>query len=229
MEGNYVRFYRDIMDWEWYKNLNTFKLWFHCIVKANWQDGKFQGIEVPRGSFVSSYSKLAEETGLTYEEVRTATKNLIKSKNLTFTRFSKFGLFTVVSYDKYQSLPNHFPIYSQSIPNNRKKKEEKEINKYIYSERADLNEAILEFIAFRKETKAPMTKKAIDLMLAKLNKLTADEDEQIQILHQSIERGWKGVFPLDKGTKAPAPKKNRFSDIDQRNTDYDALLFGGGR
>jgi hypothetical protein len=175
MDGNYVRFYREIKDWEWYKNLNTFKLWFHCIIRANWQDGKFQGIDVPRGSFVASYSKLAEETGLTYDEVRTAVKNLVNSQNLTVKKYPKFGLFTVVSYDRYQASPTQspsksqaeptqVPIYSQSNPNNRiNKKEEKEGKKNKYNAR---------------EGKRSLT------------------------------------------------KKNGFNDIDQRDTDYDALLWG---
>lgn len=48
------------------------------ILKANWVEGKFRGITVPRGSFVSTVSKLAEETKLTNDEVRTAISHLYK-------------------------------------------------------------------------------------------------------------------------------------------------------
>lgn len=214
MEGNYVKFYRDIKDWEWYRNLNTFKLFFHCVVRANWQDGKFEGKTIERGSFVSSYSRLAEETGLTYDEVRTAVKNLVKTENITVKKYPKYSVITVISYDDYQALPSQVPgnaqpghrqgpIYSQSNPNNRRKKEEKEEQegkkgRNIYSTDEALNAAICDFVEFRKRIKSPMTEKAVSLMITKLNKITSNSEEQVEILNQSILNGWKGVFPLKK-------------------------------
>ncbi|WP_434310366.1 hypothetical protein [Hominifimenecus sp. rT4P-3] len=243
MDGNYVKFYRGIKDWEWYRNLNTFKLFFHCIVQANWQEGKFEGETVGRGSFVSSYSRLAEETGLTYDEVRTAVKNLTKTKNLTVKRYPKYSVFTVVSYDDYQTIPSQAPdkaqlgpsqdpIDSQLIPSNKRKKEKQEGKKgrNIYSMDGALNDAICDFIEFRRQIKAPMTEKAVSLMVEKLNRLTPSHEEQIEILHQSILNDWKGVFPLKSLTEKlensllQDKPLNQFHNFDQRDTDYDALL-----
>jgi hypothetical protein len=61
-----------------------------------------------------------------------------------------------------------------------------------------LNQAILDFIDFRKKIKSPMTDRAIDLMINKLNKYSNNADEQIEMLNQSIMNGWKGIFPLDE-------------------------------
>jgi hypothetical protein len=41
-----------------------------------------------------------------------------------------------------------------------------------------------------------MTEKAIELMIKKLDKLTNDNDEKIEILNLSIMNGWKGIFPI---------------------------------
>jgi len=60
-----------------------------------------------------------------------------------------------------------------------------------------LNQAIADFVAYRKSIKAPMTEHAIDLLIKKLNKMTADNNEKIQILEKSMIYGWKGIFPLD--------------------------------
>ncbi len=86
------------------------------ILKANWKEGRFRDITVPRGSFVSSIAKLAEETGLTNDEVRTAISHLINTKEVTKQSTNKYTVFTVVNYSFYQDNPNRLPSGSQSIP-----------------------------------------------------------------------------------------------------------------
>lgn len=48
----------------------------------------------------------------------------------------------------------------------------------------------------RKTIKKPMTSKALELLIDKVRKMTRDENIQIAILNQSIERGWQTVYPL---------------------------------
>ena len=64
------------------------------------------------------------------------------------------------------------------------------------AESTELREALVEFVKFRKLIKKPMTNKALELIIAKLNKLGASDRERVAILNQSIERGWAGVFSL---------------------------------
>lgn len=64
------------------------------------------------------------------------------------------------------------------------------------TESTELREALVEFVKFRKLIKKPMTNKALELIIAKLNKLGATDKERVAIINQSIERGWAGVFSL---------------------------------
>ena len=41
-----------------------------------------------------------------------------------------------------------------------------------------------------------MTNKALELMISKLNKLGSSDREKVEIINQSIERRWAGVFAL---------------------------------
>jgi len=100
-----ISLHRKILAWEWYSDINTCRLFIHMLLKANWKEGNFRGITVPRGSFVSSVSKLAEETKLTNDEVRTAISHLIKTNEITKQSTNKYTVFTVVSYDLYQNSP----------------------------------------------------------------------------------------------------------------------------
>lgn len=133
---DYIKLSRKLLDWEWYGNINTCRLFVHMLLKANWKDGKFEGKVIPRGSFVSSIGILANETSLTNDEVRTALKHLISTKEVTKQSYSKYTVFTVSNYAEYQDVPkqnpNQIPSSSHSIPNLfptiEEKKEGKEIN-----------------------------------------------------------------------------------------------------
>ena len=76
LDGGFIKIDRGILDWEWYSDINTTRLFIHLILKANWKDGRFQGVKVPRGSLVTSLPTLAEETGLSLQQIRTAEKHL---------------------------------------------------------------------------------------------------------------------------------------------------------
>ncbi len=86
----------------WYKDINTFRLFIHMLLKANWKEGNFKGTTVPRGSFVSSYPHLAEECSLTINELRTALKHLKSTGEVTVSTNNKYSMFTVNNYYKYQ-------------------------------------------------------------------------------------------------------------------------------
>lgn len=115
MEGH-IKLYRQFVDWEWYRDQNTKHLFIHMLLKANWKDGRFKGIEVKRGSFISSYPGLAAETGLTEDKVRTALGHLKSSGEITVSSQSKFSVFTIVNYSKYQDFSAQTPDNSQSNP-----------------------------------------------------------------------------------------------------------------
>ena len=119
-DSGHIILHRKILGWEWYADINTCRVFIHMLLKANWQEGKFRGVTVPRGSFVSSISKLAEETKLTNDEVRTAISHLIKTNEITKRSTNKYTVFTVVNYGLYQNNPKQEHEQdtgnSQSIP-----------------------------------------------------------------------------------------------------------------
>lgn len=102
MKGDYIKINRSLLDWDWYGDINTCRLFVHMLLRANWKDGNFRGEEIKRGSFVSSLSKLSDETNLSVREVRTAINHLEKTGEVTINRHSKNSVFTVNNYCAYQ-------------------------------------------------------------------------------------------------------------------------------
>ena len=56
-------------------------------------------------------------------------------------------------------------------------------------------EALEEWIEHRKDIKSPMTKRAIKLFTGKLLKYSASE--QMRLVEEGIERGWKSIYWVD--------------------------------
>ena len=138
MSGDYIKLSRSILDWEWWSDINTYRVFMYMLLKANWKDGSFKGVSVPRGSFVSSLSKLSEATNLTVNEIRTALNHLTKTGEITSTPHGKFTVFTVQNDCQYQDDNKEITNSVQPINNLLTTIEEKKEGKKgkIYNARA---------------------------------------------------------------------------------------------
>lgn len=101
--NGFVKLDRGILDWEWYEDTYTARLFFHCILKANWKAGNWKGQPYERGQFITSLPSLAKELGCSERNVRTALKHLISTGEVTSKATNKYRIITVCNYDKYQS------------------------------------------------------------------------------------------------------------------------------
>ena len=103
MPMRFIKLYDQILQWEWYKNPNTFRLFIHLLLRANYCEAKFEGRIVKRGQLVTSLPTLSAETGLSVREIRTALDHLKSTGELTDTSTSKYRVITITKYDDYQS------------------------------------------------------------------------------------------------------------------------------
>lgn len=104
MNEPWIKLFSKLTEWEWYKDQNTKSLFIHCLLKANWKDGKFEGLDITRGSFITSLPNLAISLGLTVQEVRTALKHLISTGEITDKGTNKYRVITIKNYDLYQQV-----------------------------------------------------------------------------------------------------------------------------
>lgn len=102
MTKGYIKLHRQILEWEWYSNLPARVLFIHCLLKANWQDGEWQGVPYKRGEFITSMRKLAAETGLSVQQVRNTLTNLQKTHEITQRSTPNYTVISIVRYDDYQ-------------------------------------------------------------------------------------------------------------------------------
>lgn len=101
--GGYISLYRQIEDWEWYRNHVVKDVFIDLLICASYQENKAEGREIQVGQVVTSYDRLARRTGYTVKQIRLAFDKLKKSGEITTERASRFSIVTIVNWGKFQN------------------------------------------------------------------------------------------------------------------------------
>ncbi|MGF2617760.1 DnaD domain protein [Rossellomorea vietnamensis] len=116
MKG-WIKLHRKILDNELWHDVTTFRLFTLLLLQAAHQEGvKIKGIELKRGQYLRSYSKLAEDLeskeGRGYKKASKSTilrsvKKLIDEGMVTVSETKHGTLFTVTKYQEYQGFDDY--------------------------------------------------------------------------------------------------------------------------
>lgn len=103
MCNGYMRISRKIENWGWYRDSNTFRVFFHLLLKAQYQDGAdYMGLPLKRGQVVMGRKKLSADLGISEQSVRTSLERLSKSQEITIKSTNRFSIITICNYDSWQ-------------------------------------------------------------------------------------------------------------------------------
>ena len=133
--NGFISLWRSILNWEWYDDINTTRLYIHLMLTVSFKDDTWHGIEVKRGSRVSSYEVLSKETNLTVKEVRTAIKHLERTGEVARLKYPNFTVFALNNYDKFQDTTGNLTEYQQGT--------NKETNKQSTEYQQGINNSII--------------------------------------------------------------------------------------
>lgn len=120
--SGWIKLHRELLDWEWYDDLNTSRLFIHLMLTANHKDNKWRGICIKRGSRLTSLDKLSSETNLSVSKIRTSIKKLISTNEISSKSHSQHTVFTMINYSKYQSDDKHIdkPLANETQANDKR-------------------------------------------------------------------------------------------------------------
>ena len=135
----YITLYRDLMNWEWYSEPNTFRLFIHCLLCANHKEKKWHGTINKTGSFVTSYAKLAKDLSISKRQIQVALKHLILSHYVSCKSTNRYSIISIKNYKEFQPnvTQNVHQMYNKCTTNvkqmyttNKEYKEKKEKKEY---------------------------------------------------------------------------------------------------
>ena len=125
MDG-YIKIHRKLVDWQWYKDTNTKSVFLDLLLDANYEDSKVGFQIIKRGQCLTSLKRLNENTGLTYQQIRTSLSKLEKSGEINKQITSRYSIITINNYNDYQECNKQVTSNQQASNNIKEYKEEKE-------------------------------------------------------------------------------------------------------
>jgi predicted ArsR family transcriptional regulator len=103
MANGYIKLYRSMLEWDWYKDSKAKDLFIHLLLKAAWEDDEWQGVEIRPGQAITTVAQLAEELRLSTRSIRTSLDKLKTTNELSVKTSNRYSLITIVNWAKYQA------------------------------------------------------------------------------------------------------------------------------
>lgn len=103
--NGWIKLYRQMIDWCWYKDVVTKAVFLHLLLKANSSDKDIfveGGIKLQRGQVATSYQRLSDELGISYRQARTAISHLIATEEVTVSRRATISIISIKNYNQFQ-------------------------------------------------------------------------------------------------------------------------------
>ena len=91
-----------VSDFEWLDNPTICYCFFRLLFKANYKDGRWQGIEVKRGQLLTGRKSLSDELNLTERQIRTCLEKLTATGYIDQQTTNKYTIITICNYDNWQ-------------------------------------------------------------------------------------------------------------------------------
>jgi len=246
--ASYIKLHRKLLNWGWFNKPEILSVFIYCLIRANYEDGDYQGHKVLRGQFITSPDKIAQATGLTYQCVRTVLNKLILTNEINKQTTNKYTIITVCNYDSYQGLEkdtnkqtpnkstNNQQTTNKQLTTSKKLeeiKENEEVNIYGF----DLsfldpvfNETFLMWLDYKIERKEKYkTQKSLELCYQKLLEFSKSNPETARrIIEDSMANNYKGFFE-PKQTYNGTKKSNGLTTETEQREFLEAVASGIAR
>ena len=220
MEG-WISLHRQFLEWEWYNDNSTMKLFIHILLKANHKKKNWKGIVINTGQLLTGRKRLSYETKLSEQQIRTSLKKLISTNEITIKATNLYSLISITNWNKYQSnnqrIPSKQPTSNQQVTttnnDNNDNKEEVFSFKKSLLELGIEKQIVSDWLKVRAKKKASNTDTAFKGLKTEIKKTGLSANECIK---KAVENSWAGFSsewlnktkPLNHPSILPEKERN---------------------
>lgn len=102
LEKGYIKISRKFLNWRWYDEDTTFRVFMHLLMTANYEDKKWNKITVKRGQRITSYRMLSFELKKSINTVKLHLERLVNTGEITIKSTNNYTIITIPNYSQYQ-------------------------------------------------------------------------------------------------------------------------------
>lgn len=205
-------------------------IWVYLLVNATHQEqpALFKGekITLKPGQLITGRKAISQKLTINESKVRRVLTSFENDQQIDRKISNQNSLISILNWVEYQTddqqidqrVTNERPTSDQRVTTNKNEKNVKNermkrnnISALIeeYTDDPELSSAISDFVEMRKQIKAPITDRGLKAIFKKLDGMESTDKGKVAVLEQSIERSWRGVFPLkDEERKKAAREYN---------------------
>lgn len=197
--SGWVKLHRRLLDWEWYDDHNTLRLFVHLLLTCNYEPDTWRGKTIGIGQRIIGRKKLANEAGFSEQQIRTSLRNLQSTNDITIKSTNEYSLITIVKWIDYQDInqqTNQQTTTIKEIKKERNKERSKETNPKIHIPDWLPDSAWKDLCDYRSTGKGKFTDKAKQLAIGKLKTFMNDGNDPTEVINQTIMNGWSGLFAI---------------------------------
>jgi hypothetical protein len=226
--NGFVKLHRQLIEWEWYEDINCRLTFIHCLLVANFKPKKWRGYDIKRGQFIGSLGKLSESIGISKQQLRTVLDKFEKTGEMTSEGQGNNTLYTVLNYDDYQDIKqdNQNPAtHRQHRSNTPPTQEQHTVNTGVTTTKEGKKEKKEEEREEEERVKSAPTKEEISLLQFK--KLQAENERlNLELKNKSEAQKEepkssakkvkaKHEFPSNEPQKAYKANSNNFPSMSE--------------
>lgn len=97
----YIKLTSNFENWRWFKNGKTLHVFLYLLAKGNLEPQEFCRDTINRGSLLTTNERIANDCGMTIQNVRTALSNLSRTGDISRERRNHYQIITVTDFDSY--------------------------------------------------------------------------------------------------------------------------------
>lgn len=127
----FIKLHRRFCGWGWYKDIAVKAVFLDLLLNANYEPSEFMGHTIQRGETVFGYASLAERSGVSVQQARTAIAKLKKTGEISVWSNRHLSVATIVKFDEYQQTINKPSTNNQQTDNKQITNNQQTINKQI--------------------------------------------------------------------------------------------------
>lgn len=235
-KGPFLPVARSILDHDLWKDKPFAKgqAWIDLLLLANYTDKttrhRGQIVTCKRGDVNLSMLELADRWGWERKKVKRFLNVLEMDGMVTVNATTQRTTITIENYSIYNGYvdnetgndrdngrdndrDNRTGITKKEKKEKKEKKDNKTIKSVLELAPPEMVPALRDFVEMRQTIKAPLTARALELLIGKVNKLSGgDIAKSIEILNQSTENGWKGVYEIKTSSEKPLNNYDKLAE-----------------